>query len=185
MVIEGRAYRFGDDVDTDQIVPGRYLELVKPEDIALHVMEGADPGFAARFVRGSIIAAGRNFGCGSSREHAAIGLRAAGVSCVVAESFGRIFYRNAINVGLPILRCDRIRSVVSEGDKVVVDLSTGTVTVPEKQKVLQGERLSDRVIRLLECGGLVNYVREQIKVLRCCPEGRFQATPQIASEEDE
>lgn len=185
MVIEGRAYRFGDDVDTDQIVPGRYLELVKPEDIALHVMESADPGFSARFVRGSIIAAGRNFGCGSSREHAAIGLRAAGVSCVLAESFGRIFYRNAINVGLPILRCERIRSVVAEGDKVIVDLSTGTVNIPEKQEVLQGERLSDRVIRLLECGGLANYVREQIRVSRCRPEGQSRAESRTAGEEDE
>lgn len=162
MVIEGRVYRFGDDVDTDQIVPGRYLELVRPEDIALHVMEGADPGFSARFVPGSVIVAGRNFGCGSSREHAPIGLRAAGVSCVVAESFGRIFYRNAINVGLPILKCDRIRSAVAEGDTVIVDLAAGTVSVPKRQEVLQGERPSDRVIRLLECGGLVNYVRERI-----------------------
>jgi 3-isopropylmalate/(R)-2-methylmalate dehydratase small subunit len=163
LVIEGRVYRFGDDVDTDQIVPGRYLDLVKPEDIALHVMEGADAGFSARFVPGSVIVAGRNFGCGSSREHAPIGLRAAGVSCVVAESFGRIFYRNAISVGLPILRCDCVRGIVAEGDRVIVDLSAGTVSVPKKQVVLQGERLSDRVIRLLECGGLVNYVREQIR----------------------
>jgi 3-isopropylmalate/(R)-2-methylmalate dehydratase small subunit len=162
LVIEGKAYRFGDDVDTDQIVPGRYLDLVEPEDIARHVMEGADPGFLTRFVQGSLIVAGRNFGCGSSREHAPIGLRAVGVSCVVAESFGRIFYRNAISVGLPILKCDFVGGTVAEGDTVIVDLSAGTVSVPERQVVLEGERLSDRVIRLLDCGGLVNYVRKHI-----------------------
>lgn len=165
MLIEGKVYRFGDDVDTDQIVPGRYLELVKPEDIALHVMEGAEPGFAARFTRGSVIVAGRNFGCGSSREHAPIGLRAAGVACVVAESFGRIFYRNAINVGLPVLRCEGVRcmaDMVQEGDMIAVDLAQGTVSIQRKKVVLQGERLSDRVIQLLECGGLVNYVRQRI-----------------------
>ncbi len=164
MVIGGRVYRFGDDVDTDQIVPGRYLELVKPEDIAIHVMEGAEPGFAARFIPGSIIVAGRNFGCGSSREHAPIGLRAAGVACVVAESFGRIFYRNAINVGLPILRCDHVHGAVVDGDRMIVDLGTGTVSLPDKEVVLQGERLSERVIRLLECGGLVNYVRQRMGI---------------------
>lgn len=163
MSIEGKVYRFGDDVDTDQIFPGRYLALVNPEDIALHVMEGAAPGFVKRLTRGSVIVAGRNFGCGSSREHAPIGLRAAEVSCVVAESFGRIFYRNAINVGLPLLRCEGIRDNVSEGDAIIVDLRQGTVTLPGKQAILKGERLSDRVLELLECGGLVSYVRQRLE----------------------
>ena len=163
MSIEGKAYRFGDDVDTDQIVPGRYLALVKPEDIALHVMEGADPGFVGRFVRGSVIVAGKNFGCGSSREHAPIGLKAAGVSCVVAESFGRIFYRNAINVGLPLIRCKSVSSQVAEGDTLILDPGEGTVILTGKPSVLQGERLSARVLELLECGGLVNYVRRRLE----------------------
>lgn len=163
MAIEGKVYRFGDDVDTDQVVPGRYLELVKPEDIARHVMEGADPGFVSRFVRGSVIVAGRNFGCGSSREHAPIGLLAAGVSCVVAESFGRIFYRNAINVGLPLLRCPGVSGTASEGDGIVVELREGKVSLPGKGLVLMGDRLSDQVIDLLEQGGLVNYVRERLR----------------------
>lgn len=162
MAIQGRAYLFGDDVDTDQIIPGRYLALVRPEDIALHAMEGADPGFASRFVRGSIIVAGRNFGCGSSREHAPIGLQAAGVSCVVAESFGRIFYRNAINIGLPVFRCEGIRVAVKEGDLVLVDLAEGSVAVPGSGTVHRGERLSGHILELLSCGGLSNYVRTRL-----------------------
>ncbi len=159
MTIEGRAYKFGDDIDTDQIVPGRYLALVKPEDIAIHAMEGADPKWASRFVRGSCIVAGKNFGCGSSREHAPIGLRAAGVSCVVAESFGRIFYRNAINIGLPLLRCPGASEVVLEGDLLSIDLAKGTVALHESGTKLQGERLSSHLLEVLSCGGLVNYVR--------------------------
>lgn len=163
MAIEGRVYKFGDDVDTDQIVPGRYLELVKPEDIARHVMEGADPGFVSRFVPGSVIVGGRNFGCGSSREHAPIGLLAAGVSCVVAESFGRIFYRNAINVGLPLLRCQGVSAEASEGDRISVDLGQGKVSLPDKGAVLAAEALSSQVIDLVERGGLVNYVKERLR----------------------
>ena len=162
MAIEGRAYRFGNDVDTDQIIPGRHLALVKPLDIALHAMEGADPGFASRFNRGSLIVAGRNFGCGSSREHAPIGLQAAGVSCVVAESFGRIFYRNAINIGLPVLRCEGISMAVEDGDLLSVDLAEGWVTLPGRGAVLRGERLSGHILELLRCGGLVNYVRMRL-----------------------
>lgn len=125
-------------------------------------MEGADPGFASRFVRGSLIVAGRNFGCGSSREHAPIGLQAAGVSCVVAESFGRIFYRNAINIGLPVLRCEGIFEAVKEGDLLSVDLAEGSVTLRLQGTVLKGERLSGHVLELLGCGGLVNYVRQRL-----------------------
>jgi len=163
MAIAGKVYRFGDDVDTDQIVPGRYLELVEPADIARHVMEGADPTFVRRFVRGSVIVAGRNFGCGSSREHAPIGLKAAGVSCVVAESFARIFYRNAINVGLPLVLCDGISGAAAEGDAIEVDLAAGIVRLADRDTALAGEKLSPRVIELLDCGGLVNYVRERLK----------------------
>jgi 3-isopropylmalate/(R)-2-methylmalate dehydratase small subunit len=162
VAIHARTYVFKDNVDTDQIYPGRYLELVEPHDLAAHVMEGADPGFSARFVRGSVIVAGRNFGCGSSREHAPISLRAAGVSCVVAESFGRIFYRNAINVGLPLLKCEGVRGLVSEGDTVIVDLGEGTVFVEGTGVSLKGEPLSERVLEILKCGGLVNYVRNRL-----------------------
>ncbi len=163
MAIEATVYKFGDDVDTDQIVPGRYLTLVLPDEIAGHVMEGADPTFASRFVRGSVIVAGRNFGCGSSREHAPIGLRAAGVSCVIAESFGRIFYRNAINVGLPVIRCDGIASVAQDGDRIQVDLSAGKIAFPDRNVVLTGEELSSKIMEIIECGGLVNYVRQRLE----------------------
>jgi len=156
-------YRFGHDVDTDQIVPGRYLDLVDPEDIARHVMEGADPEFSSRFIRGSMIVAGRNFGCGSSREHAPLGLLAAGVSCVVAESFGRIFYRNAINVGLPVFRCEGVSDAVREGSALTVDLAQGTATVCGEGAVLLGEKMSDYVMELLSCGGLIPYVRKRLE----------------------
>lgn len=162
MTIQGRAYCFEHNVDTDQIFPGRYLALVKPEEIALHAMEGADPEFARNFQRGSVLVAGRNFGCGSSREHAPIGLKALGVSCIVAESFGRIFYRNAINIGLPMLRCEGIRDAVKEGDTVTVDLSKGTVAV-ENGGILQGEPLPPHILELLGEGGLVSYVRRKLE----------------------
>lgn len=163
MAIEGRAFLFGDDVDTDQIYPGRYLALVNPDEVALHAMEGADPGFCERFVPGSIIVAGRNFGCGSSREHAPIGLKSIGVSCVVAESFGRIFYRNAINIGLPVLRCKGVYEAVREGDLVIVDLGEGRVVLPESGNILYGESLPGQIVETLCEGGLVSYVRRKLK----------------------
>ncbi len=116
MAIEGRTFLFGDNVDTDQIYPGRYLALVKPEEVALQRHEGLVPASCERFIPGSIIVAGRNFGCGSSREHAPVALKSIGVSCVVAESFGRIFYRNAINMGPSVLRCKGVHAAVREGD---------------------------------------------------------------------
>lgn len=163
MRFRGRVYVFGNDIDTDQIVPGRYLELVRPEEIAPHAMEGADPAFASRFERGSLIIAGRNFGCGSSREHAPIALKAIGVSCVVADSFGRIFYRNAINVGLPVMRCPKISEKVREGDEVCLDLATGKVCLPGSGTVLQGERISADVLRIIESGGLVQAIKSRLK----------------------
>jgi len=162
MTIEGKAYCFGHNVDTDQIFPGRYLALVNPEEIALHAMEGADPEFASDFQRGSVLVAGRNFGCGSSREHAPIGLKALGVSCIIAESFGRVFYRNAINIGLPVLCCKGIRDAVKKGDTVTVDLGKGTVTV-ENMRLLQGEPLPPHILEILEEGGLVRYVRRKLE----------------------
>lgn len=165
VVISGKAYVFGDDIDTDQIIPGRYLHRVKPEDIALHVMEGTDPGFTKRFARGSLIVAGKNFGCGSSREHAPVGLKAAGVACIIAESFGRIFYRNALNIGLPLLRCHGISEAVVEGARVSCDLARGLVNVEtgdSDERALQAEKLSPEMIAMVRDGGLVSHVREEL-----------------------
>jgi 3-isopropylmalate/(R)-2-methylmalate dehydratase small subunit len=121
---------FGNDINTDEIIPARYLVSTDPVVLARSCMEDARPGFAARLVPGTIMVAGRNFGCGSSREHAPIALKAAGISCVVAESFARIFFRNAINIGLPIVECDGIAARVKEGDILTVDLEKGEITLP-------------------------------------------------------
>jgi 3-isopropylmalate/(R)-2-methylmalate dehydratase small subunit len=132
----GAAHVFGNDVNTDEIIPARYLTTSDATVLAANCMEDARPGFAKTVARGDFIVAGGNFGCGSSREHAPIAIKAAGVSCVVAESFARIFFRNAINIGLPIVECPGIAAKVKEGDRLTVDLTAGTVTLPS------GERLA-------------------------------------------
>lgn len=156
--MRGRAYVFGDNIDTDQIYPGRYLHLVKPEEIKEHVLENADPTFSRRFQPGGIVVAGRNFGCGSSREHAAITLKEAGVAAVLAESFGRIFFRNAINLGLPLMIVKGIRDKVKEGDEIEVDLESGVVTLPDGCKI-QGEPLSPYILNLIRHGGIKNLYK--------------------------
>ncbi|WP_319415148.1 3-isopropylmalate dehydratase small subunit [Marispirochaeta aestuarii] len=150
----GKAHLFGKNIDTDQIYPGQYLELVEPEEIARHCLEGADPSFASKLQPGDIVVAGTNFGCGSSREHAAIALKHAGVAAVVAESFARIFYRNAINLALPLLVCKGISSWVESGDTLKIDLEQGTVTNSRTGKVLEGEKLSSYAMNILDKGGI-------------------------------
>jgi 3-isopropylmalate/(R)-2-methylmalate dehydratase small subunit len=130
MRYEGTVYVFGNDVNTDEIIPARYLNTTDPAVLASRCMEDVRPGFGAAVKKGSIMAAGVNFGCGSSREHAPIAIKAAGISCVIAESFARIFFRNAINIGLPIVECAGITSRVKEGDRLAVDLKAGLITLP-------------------------------------------------------
>ena len=125
--INGKVWKYGDDVNTDLIVPGKYLELVDPQEMALHAMEGIDPEFPQRITQGDVVVGGANFGCGSSREHAPLALKYAGVGAVIAESFARIFYRNAINVGLPALECPGIIEAVDQGDQLEVDITGGKV----------------------------------------------------------
>jgi len=156
IMIKGKAWVFGDDVDTDVIIPGKYLRTKDAQVWAQHVMEGLDPHFAENVQKGDIIVAGRNFGSGSSREQAPRALKEAGVSAVVARSFARIFYRNAINVGLPLVVAD---VTCRAGDLVVVDLAAGTVQVGEM--VYQGTRLPDFLMEILEDGGLVAHRRRQ------------------------
>ena len=153
-IIKATGYIFGNNIDTDQIYPGRYLELVESAEIALHVMEGADPDFAGRFQPGGIIVAGTNFGCGSSREHAAIALQTAGISLVLAESFGRIFYRNCINLGLPVMVCPGIRAGITEGDLLEANLETGAIENITAGTLFNGEKLSLHALRILESGGI-------------------------------
>lgn len=156
MTIKGRAWIFGDDVDTDVIIPGKYLRTKDTTLWAEHVMEGLDPQFASRVRKGDVIVAGRNFGSGSSREQAPRALKEAGVSVVAARSFARIFYRNAINVGLALVEAE---VEAREGDQVEVDLSAGTVRVGER--VFQGTRLPDFLLEILQDGGLVTHRRKQ------------------------
>jgi 3-isopropylmalate/(R)-2-methylmalate dehydratase small subunit len=159
-IIEGKAYLFGDNIDTDQIYPGRYLELTDEKAIASHCLEGARVDFAKKFANGSVIIAGRNFGCGSSREHAVIALKEAGVALVIASSFARIFFRNAINLGLPVLSCKKTLEMVTEGENMSINLSTGEIHNIEKDLKFQGELLPDFVLEIIENGGIKNRFKK-------------------------
>jgi methanogen homoaconitase small subunit len=155
-MIRGKAWIFCDDVDTDVIIPGKYLRTKDPALWAEHVLEGLDPQFPSKVKKGDVIVAGKNFGCGSSREQAPLALKQAGVSVVVARSFARIFYRNAINVGLPLIEAD---VEAKEGETVEVDLGTGAVRV--EGRTYQGTRLPDFLLQILQDGGLVAHRRRQ------------------------
>ncbi|MEM2739979.1 MAG: 3-isopropylmalate dehydratase small subunit [Candidatus Bathyarchaeia archaeon] len=157
MRIEGIVVKVGDHIDTDVIVPGRYLGITDPVELGKHALEGLDPSFPARLKPGVILVAGRNFGCGSSREEAPVALKAAGVRCIIAESFARIFYRNAINVGLPIVECSSIQSYVKDGDRLSVDLSSGIVEAVGQQ--FRFKPLPGFILKILEDGGLTNHIR--------------------------
>ncbi len=160
MIIEGTVHKVGDDVDTDVIIPGRYLSLQDPDQIARHIFEGVDPGFAERVNPGDILVAGRNFGCGSSREHAPMGLRALDLGCVVAASFARIFYRNAINLGLPILTCPDAVAAAEEGARMRVDTSTGRIAITGR--TFSAEPFPPFLEALIRAGGLVPWVQAQL-----------------------
>ena len=161
-VIKGRVWKFGDNIDTDAILPARYLVYTKPEELAQFVMTGADPDFPKKVKPGDIIVGGKNFGCGSSREHAPLGLKGAGISCVIAESFARIFYRNAINVGLPLIECNGISEKVNEGDELEVNLETGEIKNLTTGEVLKGNKLPEFMMEILEAGGLMPYLKKKM-----------------------
>lgn len=159
--ITGKAFVFGKNIDTDQIYPGRYLELVKPEDISEHCLEGADPDFVKNMNKGDIVVAGTNFGCGSSREHAPITLISAGVSVVLAESFARIFFRNSINLALPLMVCPGINKMVNTGDELNVDIETGIIENRTTGETVQGEKISEYAMEILEAGGIKPLFRSR------------------------
>ncbi len=161
--IEGQVKIVGHNIDTDQIYPGRYLAITDPQEIGKHSMEGVDENFSADFPQGGIVVAGRNFGCGSSREHAPIALLNMGASAVLAESFARIFYRNSINLGLPLLVCKDINEKVKEDQTVTVNILDGTITVKETGETFQGEKLGDQALKILEAGGIKPLMRERMK----------------------
>ncbi len=158
---QGSVFKYGDNVDTDVIIPARYLNSSDPADLAKHCMEDIDKDFIHKVKPGDIMVANKNFGCGSSREHAPIAIKAAGVSCVIAETFARIFYRNAINIGLPIIECPEAAKAISTGDTVKVDFDTGTITNLTTGESFKGQAFPEFMQKLIACGGLVNYINEQ------------------------
>lgn len=162
MKVSGKVVKYGDDINTDLILPGKYLTLTDPKEMAKHAMEGLDPSFTKRCGE-TIVVAGKNFGCGSSREQAPLSLKYAGTKCVIAKSFARIFYRNAVNIGLPVLECEELWSKVEENDTLEVDLETGTVRVLNKNIVVKAQPLPKFIIEILSEGGLLNMLRKQMK----------------------
>lgn len=161
MKAEGKVFKYGDNVDTDVIIPARYLNSSDPAELALHCMEDIDKDFVKKVRKGDIITAEKNFGCGSSREHAPLAIKAAGVSCVIAETFARIFYRNAINIGLPIIECPEASRGIQEGDQVEIDFDTGIITNKTRGTSYQGQAFPEFMQKIIKAEGLVNYINSQ------------------------
>ncbi|MBN1563569.1 MAG: 3-isopropylmalate dehydratase small subunit [Anaerolineae bacterium] len=159
MKLQGKVWKYGDNVDTDVIIPARYLVTTDPKTLAAHCMEDIDATFASEVEPGDIIVGGANFGCGSSREHAPISIKGAEVSCIVAESFARIFYRNAINIGLPILESPEAARAAQKGDTLTVDLVEGTITNERTGETYQSSPYPPFVLEIINAGGLVPYTR--------------------------
>jgi 3-isopropylmalate/(R)-2-methylmalate dehydratase small subunit len=159
--MKGNCWKFGDDVNTDEIIPAIYLNVTEDAEFAAHCMEGIDPEFADRVERGDIIAAGRNFGCGSSREHAPRAIKAAGVACVVAQSFARIFFRNAVNIGLPIAECPEAAAEAETGDVMEVDLAEGRIVNHSKGTAHSFPLFSPHIQAIIDAGGLMAYTRRK------------------------
>ncbi len=155
---KGRVFKYGDNIDTDVIIPARYLNSSDPAELASHCMEDIDRDFIKKVQKGDIIVAEKNFGCGSSREHAPIAIKAAGISCVIAETFARIFYRNAINIGLPIIECPKAAAEIEDGDEVEVNFDTGVITDLTKGTSYQGQAFPEFMQKIIDAEGLVNYI---------------------------
>lgn len=161
-MIEGNVIKYGNNVDTDVIIPARYLNTSDPLELARHCMEDLDKEFVNRVMSGDIIVAGKNFGCGSSREHAPIAIKASGISCIIAETFARIFYRNAINIGLPIVECPEAAVDIQEGDRIKVDFDTGKITNLSKNKEYQGVPFPKFMQEVMEADGLISYIKKEL-----------------------
>lgn len=155
---KGIVHKYGDNVDTDVIIPARYLNTSKAEELAAHCMEDIDAEFTKKVKTGDIMVATKNFGCGSSREHAPIAIKAAGISCVIAETFARIFYRNAINIGLPIVECPEAAAAIADGDEVEVNFDSGVITDVTTGKQYQGQAFPEFMQKIIDAEGLVNYI---------------------------
>jgi len=161
MKIEGRVWKFGSDIDTDAIIPARYLNQSDPKELAKHVMEEERPEFLRAVKKGDLLLADKNFGCGSSREHAPLALKAAGVSCIIAKTFARIFYRNSLNLGLPLLECPEASDGIKDGDQVRVNLNTGEIFDLTQNRKFHANPIPAFMQNLLKDGGLIPYLRKQ------------------------
>ena len=160
-MVTGKVYKYGDNVDTDVIIPARYLNSPSPEELTKHCMEDLDPAFAAARHDGDIMVGGWNFGCGSSREHAPIAIQASGVACVIAASFARIFYRNAINIGFPILECPEAAAAVRSGDTVSVDYQSGVITDETTGETFRAAAFPPFIENIIAHGGLLKYLKDK------------------------
>ena len=161
MKAHGDVFKFGDNVDTDVIIPARYLNSSEPKELAAHCMDDIDKDFVKKVKKGDLIVANKNFGCGSSREHAPIAIKAAGVSCVIAETFARIFYRNAINIGLPIIECKEAAENIDAGDEVEVDFDSGMIYDKTKGTSYQGQAFPEFMQKIIKAEGLINYINQK------------------------
>lgn len=163
MQAQGKVHKYGDNVDTDVIIPARYLNTSSHAELAAHCMEDIDADFVKTVKEGEIMVAGKNFGCGSSREHAPIAIKASGISCVIASTFARIFYRNALNIGLAILECDEAASDIQDGDEVKVDFDTGVITNVTTGKTYQAQPFPPFIQNIITSGGLLNSIKEDLR----------------------
>ena len=161
MKANGHVFKYGDNVDTDVIIPARYLNSPDGNELAKHCMEDIDKEFVNKVQKGDIIVANKNFGCGSSREHAPLAIKCAGVSCVIAETFARIFYRNSINIGLPIIECPEAAKAIAAGDEVEVDFDSGVITDKTTGQSFQGQAFPEFMQKIITAGGLVNYINQK------------------------
>lgn len=162
MIVTGTVHKYGDNVDTDVILPGPYMNLSTPEALGKHCLEDLDKEFINRVRPGDLIVAGENFGCGSSREHAPLAIKGSGIGAIVAASFARIFYRNAINIGLPIFECPEAAGDTENGDHMEVDLTSGAITNRTKKKFYHAKPFSAFILELIESGGLIEYTRQRL-----------------------
>ena len=160
MKAQGTVYKYGDNIDTDVIIPARYLNTQDPKELASHCMEDIDMSFVTKVKQGDIMVGGENFGCGSSREHAPLAIKSAGVDCVIAKSFARIFYRNSINIGLPILECSAASEAIADGDTVAIDFDTGVITDVTTGATFQAEPFPPFIQNIIQKGGLMASIRE-------------------------
>ena len=161
MKLEGKVWRYGDNVDTDVIIPARYLNTFDPKELAKHCMVDIDESFAPNVKEGDIMVGGYNFGCGSSREHAPIAIKASGISCVIAKTFARIFYRNSINIGLPILECEAASDRIDAGDEVEIDFDTGVITNLTKNETYQAQAFPPFIQNIIHANGYLNSVKNK------------------------